>query len=219
MNATEPKLRSWLTTYCFSTHKCPSAWKTYRRHFLVIPIEVSSGYLRSIVAFLKNLNIHMVQLRQVLTFLQNSEVTVNLKICSFLTEKTVYLGYNIQNEQLELSEEKDAAALELEKLITHTEWGSFFRPSHVFSRIAWKFSKLTSEMNKKLPKDHPTSFLFLIAARMDTAENPNERLTDPSILALWLATGLLKIDTYAYDCQVGCVFIEQQDGYNFGPVE
>lgn len=70
-------------------------------------------YLDITVIFLRNVNMHMAHLPQVLTMLQDEEVLLKLKKCSLLAEMINHLVHIIRLVRLDLSEARATAVRKL----------------------------------------------------------------------------------------------------------
>ena len=69
-------------------------------------------YLDDILIFSKTLKDHMMHIRKVFEKLREEKLLINLKKCSFVKKKLVYLGFVISAEGLKMDPEKVRAILE-----------------------------------------------------------------------------------------------------------
>lgn len=89
----------------------------------------------------------------------DAEVTLKLKNSSSFAEKVSYLGLVKRPKRLVLSNATAAPVREVKERTTQRELRSTLDLCNVFSRLVSNFSKLSSQLNKKLRTNQPTSFL------------------------------------------------------------
>jgi hypothetical protein len=61
---------------------------------------------------LKSKEEHLVQLRQVLDVLEENKLYINLKKCTFLTNKLLFLGYIVSEDGIHVDQDKVRAIRE-----------------------------------------------------------------------------------------------------------
>ena len=82
-------------------------------------------YFDDILIYSKSNKEHLSHLREVLGVLEKSKLYVNLKKCSFMTKKLLFLGFVVSGDGIQVDEEKIKAIREWPTLKTVTEVRSF----------------------------------------------------------------------------------------------
>src|SRR4051812_6246011 len=82
-------------------------------------------YFDDILIYSRSEEEHLMYLREVLEVLQINKLYVNLKKCTFMTEKLLFLGYLIGTEGIQVDEEKVKAIKDCPTPRTVTEVRSF----------------------------------------------------------------------------------------------
>lgn len=105
---------------------------------ILLSVEWKSAlvYLDYMVVFSKTVKGQMAHLRQVLTLLRDSGVTLKLNNCSFLAEEMDYLGRVICPDRLEMTSTITAAFKQLRDPATQTEVKSFLGLRNMFRRTS-----------------------------------------------------------------------------------
>ena len=79
--------------------------KPFIRSFVVV-------YFNDILIYSRRKEYHLVPIRQVLSVLQERKLYVNLKKCTFCTNKLLFLGYGVGEAGIEVDEDKVRAIKE-----------------------------------------------------------------------------------------------------------
>ena len=82
-------------------------------------------YFDNILIYRKSNEVHLSHLREVLTVLEKSKLYVNLKKCSFMTKKLLFLGFIVSGDGIQVDEEKIKAIREWPIVKTVIEVRSF----------------------------------------------------------------------------------------------
>ena len=82
-------------------------------------------YFDDILIYSRSEEEHLSHLREVLTVLQENKLYVNMKKCSFITKKLLFLGFVVSGERIQVDEEKIKVIRDWPTLKTVTEVRSF----------------------------------------------------------------------------------------------
>ena len=82
-------------------------------------------YFDDILIYSRSEEEHLSHLREVLTVLQENKLYVNMKKCSFITKKLLFLGFVVNGERIQVDEEKIKVIRDWPTLKTVTEVRSF----------------------------------------------------------------------------------------------
>jgi len=75
-------------------------------------------YFDDILIYSQNTEEHLEQVREVLSVLRENKLYLNLKKCTFLTDKLLFLGFIVGAEGIQVDEEKVRAIREWPKTTT-----------------------------------------------------------------------------------------------------
>jgi hypothetical protein len=75
-------------------------------------------YFDDILIYSQNTEEHLEQVREVLSVLRENKLYLNLKKCTFLTDKLLFLGFIVGTEGIQVDEEKVRAIREWPKTTT-----------------------------------------------------------------------------------------------------
>jgi hypothetical protein len=109
-------------------------------------------YFDDILIYSKNPEEHVDQLRQVLTVLQESQLFLNFKKCSFMTSSLLFLGYVVCSEGIHVDEEKVRAIREWPAPKTVSEVRSFHGLTTFYQRFIQDFSTIMAPITECMKK-------------------------------------------------------------------
>ena len=109
-------------------------------------------YFDDILIYSKNPEEHVDQLWQVLTVLQESQLFLNFKKCSFMTSRLLLLGYVVCSEGIHVDEEKVQAIREWPTVKTVSEVRSFHGLATFYRRFIWDFSTVMAPITECMKK-------------------------------------------------------------------
>jgi hypothetical protein len=121
--------------------------KYFIRKFVIV-------YLDHILVFRKTEEEHLRHLRMVLRMLQQEKLLVNLKKCSFMKTKIVYLGFVISSNELNMDPEKVRAIREWNSLRSVFEVRSFHGLASVYRKFIRNFSSICAPILDTIKKKH-----------------------------------------------------------------
>ncbi|KAK9922731.1 hypothetical protein M0R45_031180 [Rubus argutus] len=107
-------------------------------------------YFNDILIYSKTKEEHMVHLRQVLSALQENKLYVNLKKCTFCTNKLLFLGFIVGEDGIQVDEEKVRAIREWPAPKTVSEVRSFHGLATFYRRFVRNFSTITAPITECL---------------------------------------------------------------------
>jgi hypothetical protein len=109
-------------------------------------------YFDDILIYSKNPEEHVDQLRQVLTVLQEGQLFLNFKKCSFMTSSLLFLGYVVCSEGIHVDEEKVRAIREWLAPKTVSEVRSFHGLATFYRRFIRDFSTIMAPITECMKK-------------------------------------------------------------------
>ena len=80
------------------------------------------------------------------------------------------------------------------------------------------FARIATPLNRNLEKEQPTKFGDRTDEEREAFEELKRRLMSPPILALPKQRGYYKLDTDAYDHQVGCTLLQEEGEAGYVPI-
>jgi hypothetical protein len=109
-------------------------------------------YFDDILIYSKNPEEHVDQLRQELTVLQESQLFLNFKKCSFMTSSLLFLGYMVCLEGIHVDEEKVQSIQEWPAPKTVSEVWSFHGLATFYRRFIRDFSTIMAPITECMKK-------------------------------------------------------------------
>ncbi|KAK0599817.1 hypothetical protein LWI29_008918 [Acer saccharum] len=109
-------------------------------------------YFDDILIYSRNEEDHMEHLRAVLEVLNENKLFINLKKCSWLTERLLFLGYVVSSEGILVDEEKVRAIRDWPKPKTVGEVRSFHGLATFYRRFVRDFSSVVAPITECLKK-------------------------------------------------------------------
>ena len=109
-------------------------------------------YFDDILIYSKTADEHVEQLRDVLAVLQENQIFLNLKKCSFMTDSLLFLGYVVSSEGIHVDEEKVRAIREWPAPKTVGEVQSFHGLATFYRRFIQNFSTVMAPITECMKK-------------------------------------------------------------------
>jgi hypothetical protein len=107
-------------------------------------------YFDDILIYSKSKEEQLVHLRQVLDVLKENKLFINLKKCTFFTNKLLFLGYIVSEDEIHVDQDKVRAIREWPTPKTVSELRSFHGLATFYRRFVRKFSTLAAPITKCL---------------------------------------------------------------------
>ena len=109
-------------------------------------------YFDDILIYNKKETTHYNHVWEVLAVLQANELYINLKKCSFLSNKLLFLGYVISVDRIHVDEDKVCAVREWTTLKTVIDVWNFHGLVTFYWRFVQDFSSIVTPITKSLKK-------------------------------------------------------------------
>ncbi|KAK1582355.1 hypothetical protein Q3G72_014203 [Acer saccharum] len=163
-------------------------------------------YFDDILIYSKNEEDHMEHLRAVLEVLNENKLFINLKKCSWLTERLLFLGYVVSSEGILVDEEKVRAIRDWPKPKTVGEVRSFHGLATFYRRFVRDFSSVVAPITECLKKGK-----FQWGEAADTAFAViKEKLCTTPVLALPSFEKLFEVECDASGIGIGAVLSQEK---------
>ena len=163
-------------------------------------------YFDDILIYSKSNEEHFSHLRDVLTVLEKSKLYANLKNCSFITKKLLFLGFVVSGDDTQVDEKKTKAIREWPTLKTVTKVRSFHWLATFYRRFIQRFNTIAAPITECLKK---RKFHWGEEAEMAFAVLKEKLCTAP-VLALSDFEKLFKVDCEASGVGIGEVLSQEE---------
>lgn len=163
-------------------------------------------YFDDILIYSKTKDEHMEHLKQVLQVLQENQLYINLKKCTFSTNKLLFLGFVIGEEGIQVDQEKVSAIRDWPVPKSVTEIRSFHGLATFYRRFVRDFSTITAPITECLKKgkfhwgsEQEESFALI-----------KERLCTAPVLALPDFDKVFQVECDASGVGIGAVLSQEK---------
>jgi len=109
-------------------------------------------YFDDILIYSESKKEHLEHVRLILQVLQDNQLYINLKKCTFSTNKLLFLGFIVAEEGIQVDEEKVRAIKDCPAPTSVTEVRSFHGLGTFYRRFIRDFSTITAPITKCLKK-------------------------------------------------------------------
>lgn len=162
-------------------------------------------YFDDILIYSKSEKEHLVHLRQVMGALRKEKLFINLKKCSFLCKKVVFLGFVISAEGLQADPEKVQAVKEWPIPQSMGEVRSFHGLALFYRRFIRNFSSIMSPITECLKR---TAFEWPNSAQK-AFEDIKKLMTEAPVLTLPDFEKLFTVECDASHVGIGAVLSQE----------
>jgi hypothetical protein len=163
-------------------------------------------YFDNILIYSKTADEHVEHLRDVLAVLQENQLFLNLKKCSFMTDSLLFLGYVVSSEGIHVDEEKVRAIREWPAPKTVGEVWSFHGLATFYRRFIRNFSTVMAPITECMKKgkfqwgeEAETSFALI-----------KEKLCTAPVLALPSFEKSFEVECDASGVGIGAVLSQEK---------
>lgn len=163
-------------------------------------------YLDDILIFSKSKEEHLLHLRQVLQRLKE-KLLINLKKCSFMKEKIVYLGFVISAEGLKMDPEKVKAILDWHTFESGGDIKSFHGLASFYRKFIRNFSSVCNPMTETLRGDK--KYFKWTPGADRSFETLKQKVAELPVLALPDFTKVFQVDCDASGSPIGAVLSQE----------
>lgn len=152
---------------------------------------------------------HIIDVRKVITLLNNAGVSLKLKKRRFFTEAIDYLRYIIRPRRLEISSHTTEAIHGPKSPTNLTELRSILMLFNICSRFVRNFARLAAPLNKKLRKVQSSTFQALNEEVLLSVQSQKNALISLPVLAFPDSIFYIAHNTDACDVQIGRVLLQE----------
>ena len=163
-------------------------------------------YFDDILIYSKTADEHVKQLRDVLAVLQENQLFLNLKKCSFMTDSLLFLGYVVSSEGIHVDKEKVRVIREWPAPKTVGEVQSFHGLATFYRRFIRNFSTVMAPITECMKKgkfqwgeEAETSFALI-----------KEKLCTAPVLALPSFEKIFEVECDASGMGIGAVLSQEK---------
>ncbi|KAJ9562556.1 LOW QUALITY PROTEIN: hypothetical protein OSB04_007716 [Centaurea solstitialis] len=177
----------------FGTSNAPSTFmrtmnqvlRPFIRSFIVV-------YFDDILIYSRSKDDHLMHLREVLSVLQDSKFYINLKKCTFCTNKLLFLGFVVGESEIEVDEEKVRAII---------EWSTDFPQFSHLERFTITASITESLKKEKFQWGHVQDQSFALI---------KDKLSTTPVLALPDFANIFEVECDASSVGVGAILSQEK---------
>ena len=172
-----------------------------------------SVYLDDVIVFSEDDDEHITHLREILSVLKDTGMSLNLKKCSFFTKHIKYLGHIVRPGTIEVDKASTRCLEGLRPPRTITELRSFLGVCNVYRRFIRRLTDIAAPLNTLLEgspaKNSPIPEFD--ERQRQSFETLKQAVMNPPVLSLPRVGLPYEIDTDACEHQIGFTLFQYQD--------
>jgi len=166
-------------------------------------------FLDDILIYSRNMEEHLVHLRQVLQKLRDDCFYAKMSKCSFATQEVNYLGHTLSREGISTDPEKTEAIRNWPPPTNVSEIRSFLGLAGYYQRFIKNFAEIASPLSDLLKKEIPFSWTEVHQTAFDKLKTA---LCSAPVLTIFDPLKKLTLETDASGFAIGAVLSQEESG-------
>lgn len=175
-------------------------------------------YLDDIIVFSSSAHEHVGHLREVLSLLAQSGISLKASKCHLFQEEVEYLGHIVGKGTQRVNEKNLVGLRKAHPPRTKKELRSFLGMCNVYRRFVRDYTKVARPLLAMTSPKVPDNLPALDGTQLGAFEELKRLLTSTPVLALPRRTGRYVLDTDASKDQLGAVLLQEQADKVLKPV-